>query len=74
MAAEPFDAYVRRVAPADADVIMAEVERLRANLAAIRCEIDARGECADMATVRFYANEDTDMRVGKLASDEDHDG
>lgn len=42
--------------------LVAEVERLNANLAAIRCEIDARRECADMTTVRAYAAENADMR------------
>lgn len=43
-----------------------EIERLKANLAAIRCEIDARKECADLKVIRFYAEETTDMRVETL--------
>jgi hypothetical protein len=44
----------------------AEVKRLNANLAAIRCEIDARRECADVKAIRAYADKDADMRPETL--------
>lgn len=55
---------VRRAERAEAAA--KETERLRANLAAIRCEIDARRDCASLESIRHYADEATDMRAETL--------